>query len=112
MSRFVWISSLLLACSLPAGAEAFERGSWADVTRVEPITRQHQSLPAADCAGARPAAADLAELLAWDLHSDCRTATYSTVSGYRVNYSWDGRNYSVNMDEHPGERIALRLRIR
>ncbi len=89
-----------------------ERTVWAKVTHVEPISTERHIAPALDCAGPRPPQASLETLLRWDLDPACRDRTEAHVHGYRVSYTWDGRHYSIEMQDHPGPRIPLRLRIR
>ena len=62
---------------------------------------------------APPRSAGLAATLRWDLHERCRaTNTESTVSGYRVEYQWDGRRFSTTMRDKPlGKTLPLELQI-
>ena len=91
---------------------AIERTVWGEVTRVEPITSAINIRPDPDCAGPRPVGASLADLLAWDLHPECRNQQHQKIEGYQVSYTWDGRSYTTQMPTRPGPRIPLRLRIR
>ncbi len=33
------------------------------------------------------------------------------ISGYRISYEYDGRVYHTRMDQHPGDRIRLRVAV-
>lgn len=37
--------------------------------------------------------------------------TESVISGYRVTYQYDGRLYRTHMNEHPGDRIRVRVDV-
>ena len=89
-----------------------ERTVWGQVTQVEPIINTTTTPPDPDCGGPKPFNANLEDLLQWDLHRDCRSQLSQHMSGYQVTYRWDGRDYSIQMQEQPGPRIPLRLRIR
>ncbi len=85
---------------------------WGKVTGVEPITSLIATPPERFCAGPKPSTQQLTEMLAWDLHANCRERTRIETLGYRVSYSWDGRHYTVDTNDRPGDRIALRMRLR
>lgn len=38
-------------------------------------------------------------------------AEESRISGYRVTYQYDGRIYRTHMNEHPGDRIRVRVDV-
>ena len=95
-----------------AGNTAVERTVWAEVTHVAPITHSGVINPDPHCAGPKPKNASLEDLLQWDLHADCQIERYQQVYAYQVSYTWDGRSYTLEMQEQPGPRIPLRLRIR
>ena len=112
VKRRVCFAALLFSCGTAAWAQTQERIVWGQVTRIEPITSTMSTPPDVFCAGPKPAAPTLTEMLAWDLHASCHEQTRTETLGYRVSYSWDGRHYTINTEEHPGDRIALRLRLR
>ena len=101
----------LLAAQTPR-AEMLQRVVWADVTRVAPIIDTQVTLPGPNCGGPKPLTADLRDLLSWDLQPQCRSTSTTHTQGYVVDYVWDGRSYTTETIQHPGDRIALRLRLR
>lgn len=79
-----------------------------EVLEVVPLQRAEM----APCEVARPPAdAGLAALLRWDLGLGCEPARHSRVSRYQVTYRWDDRVHTRVLDYHPGDRIALKVRI-
>jgi hypothetical protein len=108
--------SLIFCFSLIASwahGETSERMVWGKVTHVEPITQAPTHTSPKGCPAEKPAAgASLTNLLSWDLDPKCHSASASRIVGYRVDYHWDGRKYSINMTEHPGDRIPLRMTLR
>lgn len=98
---------------LPVYAMATERVVWGNVTKVESVRETYTVKPAVACDVTKPARSQgLVELLSWDLQTQCATRETSQVTGYRVEYRWDGRTYTQTMDEHPGTRIPLLLKLR
>lgn len=91
-------------------ASAQELRVSAPVLSVEPITAEPQSI----CDVAAPERnAGLAAALRWDLRGRCReTEGPPVVTGYAVEYEWDGRRFTTVMPTPPkGDRLALRLHI-
>ncbi len=110
--RLVTIA-LCLCWAGASQAKTEERVVWGEVTSVQPITEQLEFPPPASCRAAKPANdAGLAALLAWDLQKHCIARRETKTLGYRVSYRWDGRTYTQVMDEDPGRRIPLLLKIR
>ena len=86
---------------------------WGQVTHVEPITERLEFTPPASCFAPKPGVEQgLAAQLAWDLKKHCVAQARTRTLGYRVSYRWDGRTYTQVMDEDPGKRVPLRLKIR
>ena len=112
MKRRGWLLIPALLFTQTSQAEMLQRVVWAEVTRVVPIVDTQVTRPGPDCGGAKPHAADLSDLLAWYLQPQCRLISTSHTQGYKVDYVWDGRSYTMESTKHPGERIALRLRLR
>ena len=82
----------------------------APVIAVEPVTAP--APPVCDVAEP-PRSAGLAAVLEWDLRGRCRQSEGPRiVTGYAVEYEWDGRRFTTVLDEPPdGETLALRLRL-
>ncbi len=99
----------VISWSLPY-ASAQELRVSAPVLSVEPITAEAQPI----CDVAAPEYnAGLAAALRWDLRGRCREVKGPpVVTGYAVEYEWDGRRFTTVMPAPPkGDRLALRLRI-
>ncbi len=101
----------LALCALPAAGKE-KRVVYGTVLAVEPVTEVRTQPPrAAACSRAKPVAASLTELLAWDLEADCRLQQSERTTHYRVEYAWDGREHTHIMYERPPRRIPLLLTI-
>ena len=107
-----WLFVALCFAPLSVAAETVERVVWGDVVNVEPVVEARNVAPPPDCSNAGPASADLLALLAWDLRRDCVRRSSSRISGYRVEYRWDGRTYSRLMDAAPGKRVPLLVKFK
>ena len=85
---------------------------WASVDRFEPIHAIKKS-PTSDtsCSHLPPRQAGLAALVAWDLRPDCGLEKSIEIEGYRVYYSWNGKEYHHTMSQPPGRRIRLRVQL-
>lgn len=90
---------------VPAAGTGAEIRAQASVVDVVPLGAGSEI----EACPARPPGQDLAALLAWDLRLHC--AAGKPPSGYRVYYRWDGRTYSRIMDRHPGDSVAVRVRL-
>lgn len=62
---------------------------------------------------APPQSEGLVAALRWDLYERCRMdEAASVVTGYRVDYQWDGQRFSMVMQSRPtGDTIPLTLHI-
>ena len=60
-----------------------------------------------------PRSAGLVAALRWDLLERCRASgVEDELSGYSVEYEWDGRRFTTEVRDKPvGETLPLRLRI-
>lgn len=63
-----------------------------------------------------PRSAGLVAALRWDLEERCRAPSakgaQDELTGYRVEYEWDGRRFTTQVRDKPvGDTLPLRLRI-
>lgn len=106
--RWAHVSAVLAVLATPAIAADMQVAG--EVIDVVPLGGTATAGPAPGCQPPRPRDnAGLAELLAWDLRLTCPRA--SPAAGYRVFYRWDGRTYSMVMQDPPGATVPLRVRI-
>ena len=112
MIKVALLFAALFAAVL-AQAEPIERVVWGQVTKVEPIVETTQPAVPRGCPLQKPPpGAALEALLSWDLDLSCQVAPISRVVAYVVEYHWDGRAYSLTMDQHPGNRVPLVMKVR
>jgi len=107
-----WLSIFLvsLVTTSATGVHAEELQVEAEIVRVTPVT--DGGAPRCDVPPPERSAG-FAAMLRWDLQGRCREPEQpAVVTGYRVDYSWDGREFSALMPEPPeGDTLALRLSI-
>lgn len=91
-------------------ASAQELRVSAPVVSVKPITAEPDPICDVEAPGR---GAGLAAALRWDLRGRCRDSDAPpVVTGYAVEYEWDGRRFTALMPTPPeGDRLALRLQI-
>ena len=99
---------LLNLAAVPAGAWEVR----APVVAAEPV---YDSAAARSCPG--PAAgpvrsADLAEAMARDLDLAACAPRQPSIVGWRVRYRIDGREYRTVTAAHPGDTLAVQVRVR
>ncbi len=112
----IFVGSLCaMVVTIPASGAppaSVEKVVYAPVLRVVPTTPLRT--PPIPCnTGKKPAvSAGLAAQLRWDFDIHCSTSVATRASRFTVTYSWDGRTYTQTMDRHPGDRVALQVRVR
>ena len=112
---FGWKSLALGAACLMTGASAAVGSSGvlkvdAPIVAVVPLTEAAPPI----CDVPPPArSAGLVAMLKWDLEARCRdNPAPAVVRGYQVDYEWDGRRFSTQMDAEPaGDTLPLQLKI-
>jgi len=82
----------------------------APIVAVRPIFKGAEPI----CDVPPPARSEgLVAALRWDLKERCRTTgAQDELSGYRVEYEWDGRRFTTDVRDKPaGDTLPLKLRI-
>jgi uncharacterized protein YcfJ len=116
--------AMLLAGNLPAAEDYFD---YADVVSAVPVT---EAVPHTGRRGSCPGETDsrpmtpgpargagihgLMDAVVRDLALvDCReqAATTQRIVGYRVTYRYDGTEYINVLDEDPGQRLRVKVRL-
>ena len=68
----------------------------------------------ADCRQGKPQGRNLTQLVAWDLQQDhcLESVKHERLTGYQVEYEWNGGARSMVMLTEPGESVPIKVSIR